>query len=127
MYSIYPVFISILEPSTLNTFSGHEPTPDPLVILDREPEYEISEILDSRIDKCHKCKLQYLVYWAGYKGTDEETSWVPASELGHALEVISDFHQTYLEKSSCSLFLALLYFSGFFWSFPRKKLIFTML
>ena len=88
----------MLEPSTPNTFSSPKPTLDPLVILDGELEYEISEIQDFKIVNCCKCKLQYLVHWAGYKGTNEETSWLPASELGHALEVISDFHQVYLEK-----------------------------
>ena len=59
--------------------------------IDGEEEYEISEILDSKIDKRRKCKLQYLVHWLGYEGTDEETSWVPADEV-HASEAISDFH-----------------------------------
>ena len=63
LVAYYPVFhVSMLELSTLNMFSGHEPTPGPQVILDREPEYKISEILDSKIDKHRKCELQYLVY-----------------------------------------------------------------
>jgi Integrase core domain/Chromo (CHRromatin Organisation MOdifier) domain len=99
MWSIHPVFhVSMLEPSTPNPFSGREPTPDPPVFINREPGYEISEILDSRIDKRHKCKLLYLVRWTGYEGTDEETSWLPASELGHADEVIVDFHEAYPAK-----------------------------
>ena len=61
-------------------------------------KYEISEILDSQIDKWHRCKLLYLVKWAGYKKTDEETSWLPASKLGHASKVILDFHQAYPSK-----------------------------
>ena len=72
--------------------------PEPPVILDGEPEYEILEILDSKIDKRRRCRLQYLVCWAGYEGTDEETSWLLASELGHASEVVLDFHQAYPEK-----------------------------
>ena len=59
---------------------------------DGEMEFEISEILDSKIDKCHKCRLQYLVKWSGYEGTDEETSWIPASELEHVTESVADFH-----------------------------------
>ena len=58
MRSIHLVFhVSMLEPSTLNPFSNREPIPEPPVILDRELEYEILEILDSKIDKCHKCRL----------------------------------------------------------------------
>ena len=92
MRAIYLVFhVSMLEPSTPNPFPAREAIPEPPVILDGEPEYEVSEILDSKIDKRRRCRLQYLVRWAGYEGTDEETSWLLASELGHALEVVSDF------------------------------------
>ena len=103
----------MLEPSTPNLFPAQEAFPEPPVILNGESEYKISEILDLKIDKRRKCKLQYLVHWTGYEGTDKETSWLPASELGHASEVVSDFHQAYPEKpgpnlwwfSSKSLFL----------------------
>ena len=97
--SIHPVFhVSMLEPSTLNQFPNRIQIPKPLIIINSDSKYKISEILDSRIDKQHKCKLLYLVKWAGYKGTDEETSWLLASELRHASEVISDFHLTYPSK-----------------------------
>ena len=99
MRSIYPVFhVSMIEPATPNPFPGQNSVPDPLVIIDGEPEYEISSILDSKIDKQCKCKLQYLVQWTGYKGTDEEASWLPASKLPHTSELVSDFHQAYPDK-----------------------------
>ena len=51
MYSIHPVFhVSMLKPIMSNTFSEKiQPAPAP-VIIDREPEYEISQIVDSKID-----------------------------------------------------------------------------
>ena len=88
----------MLEPSTLNPYPDWTPVPEPPIIIDDELEYEISEILDSKIDKRRRCKLLYLVQWAGYEGTDEETSWLPASKLGHATEYISDFHHAYPNK-----------------------------
>ena len=88
----------MIEPTTLNPFPGRNSVPDPPVIIDGEPEYEISSILDFKIDKRRKCKLQYLVQWTNYKGTDEETSWLPASELPHASKLVSDFHQAYPDK-----------------------------
>jgi Chromo (CHRromatin Organisation MOdifier) domain len=88
----------MLEPSTPNSFSRCEPTPDPPVLVNGELEYEISEILDTRIDKRCTCKLLYLVWWTGYEGTDKETSWLPASKLGHADEVILEFHDAYPAK-----------------------------
>ena len=54
--------------------------------------------LDSKINKCRKCKLLYLVRWAGYEGTDEETSWLPASELGNAPDLLQAFHAAYPHK-----------------------------
>jgi len=52
MRAVHPVFrVSMLEPSTPNTFQQcSEPPPAP-VIIDREPEYEISKIVDSKIDR----------------------------------------------------------------------------
>jgi len=62
MRSVHPVFhVSMLEPATSNTFSKRiqlVPTP---VIIDREPEYEISWIVDSKIDRQQACKLLYKV------------------------------------------------------------------
>ena len=62
MHSIHPVFhVSMLEPATANTFSKRiQPATAP-VIIDREPEYEISRIVDSKIDRQWACKLLYKV------------------------------------------------------------------
>ena len=106
MRSIHPIFhISMLEPSTPNQFPNQIQIPKPLIIINSDSKYEISKILDSRIDKQCKCKLLYLVKWAGYEGTDKETSWIPASELRHASEVVSDFHQAYPSKPGPLLFI----------------------
>ena len=88
----------MLEPSTPNQFPDQIQIPEPLIIINFNSEYETSEILNSRIDKQCKCKLLYLVKWADYKGTDKETSWLLASELGHASKVVLDFHLAYPSK-----------------------------
>jgi hypothetical protein len=100
MWAVHPVFhMSMLEPATPNTIPSRIQPPPPPVVIDREPEFEIAEILDSKIDNRRRaCKLLYLVCWSGYEGTDEETSWVLAMELGNASEVIVDFHSAYLDK-----------------------------
>ena len=75
------------------------PLHPPPVLIDGEPEYEILEILDSKLDnRRHLCKLLYLVRWFGYEGTDDETSWLPTNELAHASDIISDFHVKYPSK-----------------------------
>jgi len=97
MKAIHPAFhVSQLEPFTPNTIPNRIQPPPLPVIIDGEPEFEISKILDSKIDKCCRaCKLLYLVCWEGYEGTDEETSWILASELRHALDLLADFHASY--------------------------------
>ena len=93
MRGIHPVFhVSMLEPSAPTEFLNRTETPPPPVIIDGETEFEILEILDSKIDKHHKCRLQYLVKWSGHEGTNKETSWIPASELKHTTESMADFH-----------------------------------
>ena len=100
MHSIHPVFhVSQLEPATPNTILNQIQPPPPPIEIDGEPEFEISEILDSKIDNRRRlCKLLYLVRWAGYEGTDEETSWILTTELGNASELIADFHSAYPNK-----------------------------
>ena len=101
MYSVHPVFhVSMLEPATSNTFSERiqlVPTP---VIIDREPEYEISRIVDSKIDHRQACKLLYKVIWLGYEDTGDESKWIPTSKLTHATDLVSDFHIAYPTKPS---------------------------
>ena len=51
MCSAHPVFhVSILKPATSNTFSERIQLVSTLVIIDGEPKYEISWIVDSKID-----------------------------------------------------------------------------
>ena len=67
-------------------------------MVDDELEFKILEILDTKINNCcHACKLLCLIGWTGYEGTNEETSWILASKLGHASELVADFH-AYLAK-----------------------------
>ena len=100
LHAIHPVFhVSMLEPTFPNTIPDRVQPPPPLVMVNDEPEFEISEILDTKIDNRRRaCKLLYLVRWTGYEGTDEETSWILASELGHASELVMEFHAKYPAK-----------------------------
>ena len=86
------------EPAILNMIPNRVQLPPPPIMVDDEPEFEILEILDTKVDNHHRtCKLLYLVCWVGYEGTDK-TSWILASELGHASELVMDFHKAYLAK-----------------------------
>jgi hypothetical protein len=97
--AVHPVFhVSQLETATPNTIPNRVQPPPPPIEVDENIEYEISEILDSKLDKRRKCQLLYLVRWTGYEGTDQETDWLPATELSHAAELVRDFHSRYPTK-----------------------------
>ena len=96
MRSVHPVFhVSMLEPTTSNTFSKRIQLASAPVIIDGEPEYEISRIVDSKIDHRRACKLLYKVIWLEYENTGDESEWIPTSELTHAADLVSDFHIVY--------------------------------
>jgi len=74
MCSVHPVFhVSMLKPTTSNTFSERIQLAPALVIIDREPKYEVSQIVDSKIDCQQACKLLYKVIWLGYEDTGDES------------------------------------------------------
>ena len=81
-----------------NTIPNCTQPPPPPVKINSEIKYEIAEILDSKINNQPRCNFLYYVKWSGYKGTDEEPSWLPATELEHAQELIADFHSRYPRK-----------------------------
>src|SRR5271169_7117330 len=92
MRAIHPAFhVSMLEPSTPNTIPNRIQPPPPPILVDEETEYEISKILDSKLDKRRACKLLYLVRWSGYEGTDDETSWIPAMSSAMLLKPFPNF------------------------------------
>jgi len=99
MRAVHLVFhVSMLEPATPNSFQQHsEPLPAS-IIIDREPEYEIFKIVDSKINRWRACKLLYKVIWLGYKDTDNDSEWLPATKLEHAKELVNDFHLKYPAK-----------------------------
>ena len=95
----HPVFhVSMLEPETPNEIPNRVQSPPPPVEVEGELEYEIAEVVDSKIDRRRACKLLYLARWLGYENTEDEFSWLPATELEHAKELISDFHSAYPDK-----------------------------
>ena len=100
MHAVHLVFhVSQLEPAIPNTIHNQTQPPPPPVEVDGEPEFKISKILDSKIDRQHKtCRLLYLVWWSGYKGTDEETLWLLATELGNTTELLHKYHSRYPDK-----------------------------
>jgi hypothetical protein len=93
---IHPVFhASLLDPHHANTIPGRTQPPPPAVTVEDALEYEVKEILDSRV---RNSKLEYLVDWVGYD--PHERSWEPASYLDHAPEEIARYHERYPDRPS---------------------------
>ena len=58
---IHPVFhVSLLTPVPRDPHPGHIPPAPPAVLVDGEEEYEVEEILDSKLVRK---RLKYLVQW----------------------------------------------------------------
>src|SRR5258707_5159468 len=103
--SVHPIFhISQLELAEPDPFPQHAQPPPPPVEIDGDIEYEVSKILDSKLDRHFQGNslLHYLVCWSGYEGMEEETSWVSTQDLEHAQEVIGVFHHCYPAKPGLS-------------------------
>ena len=100
LHAVHLVFhVSMLEPATPSTIPDQVQPPPPPVFIDGKPEFEITEILDSKVNQRRRnCKLLYLICWTGYAGTDEETSWILATELGNTPELVADYHPAYPTK-----------------------------
>ena len=101
MCSVHPVFhVSMLEPATSNTFSKRIQLASAPVIIDGEPKYEISQIVDFKINCWWACKLLYKVIWLEYEDTRDKSKWITISELTHATDLVSDFYIAYSTKPS---------------------------
>jgi hypothetical protein len=89
MSRLHPVFnIVKLTPAPADPIPGRHPKPPPPPeLVDGEEEYEVEEILDS---KMFRGWLRFLIKWKGYGR--EHNSWEYAMEV-HARKQVADFYQ----------------------------------
>ena len=89
---IHPVFyISLLELAATDLLPGQTQPPPPPTIIDDEPEYEVDEIVNSKLIRKH---LKYLVRWVGYS----DLTWEPAENVVNSPMAIARFHTSYPQK-----------------------------
>lgn len=91
---IHPVFhTSLLELYRESDIPGRIQAPPPSIEMDDHQEYEVEEVLDSRI---RRGQLEYLVHWQGYPIS--ERTWEPTSNLSNAPLKVQDFHRQHPNK-----------------------------
>jgi hypothetical protein len=86
---------SLLSPYQANTIPGRTQPPPPPVEVEGQQEYEVEEILDSKIVRN---KLRYLVSWVGYAPNDR--TWEPAEHLANSPEAVERYHARYPQRPS---------------------------
>jgi len=62
--------------------------PEP-VTVEGSPEYEVEEIMDSRLKRD---KLKFLVKWSGY--TDDYNTWEPEANCVNSCDIIKEFYKS---------------------------------
>ena len=91
---IHNVFhVSLLEPHHPNPFPTRDSPPPPPIEVDDSLEWEVDEILDSRLNRRRR-RFEYLVSWSGY----HDPTWESRDNLSNAQDAIDDFHQRYPQK-----------------------------
>lgn len=77
---IHPVVnVSRIRPYNPSRIPNHRTPPSPPVEIDGEFEFEVEQILDSRLSRG---RLEYLVKWQNY--TEEHNTWEPESNVKNA-------------------------------------------
>ena len=78
-WKIHLVFhVDLLTPYKETAFHGSNYTRPPLDLINDEEEYEVEQILDSRV-RGRNWQVQYLVKWVGYPDSDNQ--WLDADQL----------------------------------------------
>jgi len=86
--------ISLLELYRDDKFSSQRAQPPPPIIIEGEPEYELEQIIDSRL---HYGKLQYWAKWTGYP-PEHDKVWYPYEDFENAGIAKQQFPQKYSKK-----------------------------
>ena len=88
----HPVFhVSLLEPAANNPLVGQKQPVPPAIIVNNNVEFEVEEILHSKLVRK---TLKYLVRWVGY----DEITWEPAELVKNSPELVHYFHRKYPTK-----------------------------
>jgi hypothetical protein len=98
MSKIHPVFhVSMLEPAIPNPIPKRVPKPPPPIIINKEEETDIKQIVDSHLDLCYANPLYYTIEFLGYDTAPNDIRYMVFNDsvLDRADEVKEAFHTRY--------------------------------
>ena len=96
---IHPIFhVGLLERFRQDTIPGRTPKPLPPLIVAGEEEFEVEDILDSKVARG---RLLYPVHWKGYPISAR--TWEPAELVQGAPRLIKQFHHAHPHKPGPTL------------------------
>lgn len=85
---LHPIFhVNWLSPWTGNKVNSEVPEPLAPDIIAGEEEYEVEQVLDSKV---FGKQLKYFVKWKGYNSG--HNTWEPEKNLAHAKQLVAQFH-----------------------------------
>ena len=90
--------VALLTKAPEDKIPGRIPEKPMPIEIDKEEEWELEDILDSRMMQRgpkERRGLQYLVKWKGLSAA--ENTWEPVSNITHAQESVDEFHQKHPE------------------------------
>ncbi|MBW0544737.1 hypothetical protein O181_084452 [Austropuccinia psidii MF-1] len=94
--SLHPFLqVSLLELVKTSTNPNRHQEPPPPIIIGEEEEWEVSQILDSKLKGG---KIWYFVEWKGFSQHPERSTWEPTESLKNCPELIKNFHSLYPDK-----------------------------
>jgi hypothetical protein len=73
------------------------------IIIEDKEKYHVNDIIDSRlINKTFNKRLQYKIRWIEHSSNRK---WYSVENFDHAMKIVIDYHQRYLDKSSSHFFV----------------------
>ena len=92
VYEVHSVFhVNLINPVVTDPLEGHWQEPSPPILIDREEEWLMKEILD--VWKIRR-SLNYLIKWVEFTNS----TWQPAADITHFSELLQKFYERFSTK-----------------------------